>query len=344
MGEYVRHELGQFHALKKNLPLMVVGRDPFPHCVEIHPTDFCNQACSYCFHGGVGEDVSRRGEMLSVAEYRDLVDELAGAGVCEVSVSGGGEPMFYLGIGEVLGHIARSPLDLRLVTNANVIPDDAVPALMDAAEVRVSIDSVNSAVYNEQRGMRGGNLLDRTLKNLRMLVTTRERTGGRVRIACTFLVSELNQAEIEQFAAVLIGDVGVDTVVYKQDIYGRITFEDAEVRHRLDRVARDHGDRVEIRVEDIDDEIGGPCGVAYSKVAFNPYGELYSCCLGSQPGEKNGSLFGSLRAAGGFRKLWENSADSRRSMLFDGVSCQDCNHTDRLINVAVRAELDRVSV
>jgi MoaA/NifB/PqqE/SkfB family radical SAM enzyme len=335
----VRHEEKQFDALSRQIEALLQGGETYPHCVEIHPTDFCNQACSYCFHGGVGEDVSRRGEMFTVDDYCALVDELAEIGVEELSVSGGGEPLLYRGIGALLQHVVRSPLSLRVVTNANVIPPDAVDALTEAAEVRVSLDSVQPEVYNRQRGLRGGNLLGRTLNNLRQLRAARESSAGRVRLACTFLISDVNQHEIESFARTMLEDVGVDTVVYKQDIYGRIAADDPAVRHRLDELSRVYGDRVEARDEQLDEPIGGPCVVSYSKVAFNPYGELYSCCLGSQPGERNGLRFGSLRDFGGFRQLWAASAATRSSMVHEGVSCQDCNHTDRLINITARAAL-----
>jgi MoaA/NifB/PqqE/SkfB family radical SAM enzyme len=330
------HEQRQFDALEPKIRQLERGIEPYPHCVEIHPTDFCNQACSYCFHGGVGEDTSRRGELLTVPEYIRLVDELESLGVAEISVSGGGEPLLYRGIAEVLGHIAASRLALRLVTNGNHIPVEVMEELARADEVRVSIDSLKPDVYDRMRGLRGGNLLQRTLDNLRTLVQERHRLRGGSRVAATFLLSDVNLPELESFAKVLIEDIGVDSVVYKWDIYGRITTSDSSVQQRLRQIKEVYGTRVEIRGEIPDGPVAGPCVVPYVKVAFNPYGELYSCCLASQPGETNGSRLGSLRAAGAFHRLWTSATSERRSMRTRGVSCRDCNHTDRAINNAVR--------
>jgi MoaA/NifB/PqqE/SkfB family radical SAM enzyme len=325
-----------FDALDQTLADIAGGFEPFPSCVEIHPTDFCNQACSYCFHGGVGEDRSRREELLTVSEYCRLCDELVSLGVGEISVSGGGEPLLYRGIEEVLRHITSSHIKLRVVTNANHMSSETLQVLTLANEVRISIDSVKPDTYNFMRGLRGGNLLQRTLEHIHMLVQQRAQLRRTVKVACTFLISEPNLPEIETFSEVMIEGIGVDTVVYKSDIYGRVTSQDPLVGERLSRLRDKYGHRVEIRTELRDGPAAGPCIVPYLKVAFDPYGGLYSCCLGAQPGETNGLGFGSLRAAGSFQRLWDSAASKRTAMRTTGVSCKDCNHTDRALNNNLR--------
>lgn len=341
------HEQRQFDALAQTIDGLIRGHDTYPHCVEIHPTDFCNQACSYCFHGGAGEDTSRRAELLTPSEYLALIDELESLRVTELSVSGGGEPLLYRGIAELLARVAESALRLRLVTNANHMPDELLPSLVRADEVRVSIDSLSPATYNEMRGLRGGCLLERTLNNLRRLADARRRAGGQVRLACTFLVSDANLSEIESFAESLLEDVGVDVVVFKWDIYGpAAALQDPSLRARFRQLDKRFGAAVEVRGDRPTTPVAGPCVVPHFKVAFDPYGGLHSCCLGAQPGEVNGVELGSLRMAGSFGALWSSSAPMRLGMRTRGVGCRDCNHTDAAINRVFRAHelVDETSV
>ena len=153
------------------------------------------------------------------------------------------------------------------------------------------------------------------------------------------MVSDLNHYQIESFAATMLDDIGIDKVVYKQDIYGEIGIDDPSVSGRLESVRQRYGKRVDARMDDISGSPADPCVVPYIKVAFNPYGELYSCCLGAQPGEKNGVMLGSLASSGSFERLWFDSAPIRKSMLMPGVSCSHCNYTDRAINQIHRSRL-----
>jgi len=112
----------------------------------------------------------------------------------------------------------------------------------------------------------------------------------------------------------------------------------AGVDSQLKTAKLQHGDKVEIRPELPDFQTGLPCIVPYFKSAINPYGELYSCCLGAQPKEVNGYKLGNV--ADNIRKgktnpletVWKESRDIRLSML-KKVACTSCNFTDRNINL-----------
>lgn len=341
------HEAEQLERVEPTVEAVLGGEDQAPYCVEIHPTDFCNQRCGYCFHGGVGEDSSRRTEQLTIGEYVELFQDAEAMGVQEISISGGGEPFLSPSISGVLDWLSDSPLRTRIVTNGNYIPKDAIGGVLAADEIRFSIDATTAETYNQQRGMRSGNLLGRTLANMRTLVEERAAKASSLQIGATFLLSEVNLAEIEDFARLMLDEIGIDTVVYKYDIYNAMIPDGDRDKliSRLDALMSTYGPRVECREGVDDNNITGPCAMSYFKVALNPYGALASCCLGSQPGETNGVQLGSLRELGGLANLWASSETSRRNLLLgEGASCDSCNSTDQKINIIAREILVREGI
>lgn len=329
------HEQLQFDRIDAIASNVASGQDAMPVCLEVHPTDFCNQSCSYCFHGGNGEDIVRRPELLSGDDYRTLFAETERLGVQEVSVSGGGEPLLSPVIPEIVDSLVKSLLRTRIVSNGNYIPESIKSNLLLAEEIRFSLDTINPEVYSRTRRV-SGKLLERTIKNIRELVEQRDAAKSSLSVGATFIISPDNNHEIADFADYLLDDVGIDSVIYKHDIYSNDSVA-AATEKRLQDTKNRHGSAVEVRSVVDHEDIAGACYVPYFKVALNPYGQLYSCCLGSQPGENNGKEFGSLKTAGSLEALWRQSAHIRRDMLLGaGMNCTDCNHTDQAINSKAR--------
>ncbi len=340
---FTPHEQLQIDAIESVLSARDLGQDPAPIVVEVHPTDLCNHRCSYCFHGGVGNDATRRNEMLSVDQYSDLFDEAEEMGVQEISVSGGGEPFLYKGIDRLLSNLGSRTMRTRLITHGNQIPEEVDQYLLDIDELRFSIDTTNQQEYNRIRGLHEDNpAVSKTLANMRRIVDVRESaTDPRLQINATAILGRINSnpESVQKTANYLLGSLGIDRLVYKQDIYGIIKPDDsqiAELQEVLNSLTNIYGDALVIRTnEELTRITGNPCIVPYFKIALNPYGEVFSCCLASQPDDPNGELFGSLEANNGsFRSLWESSKHSRDKLL-EGVKCTDCNHTDRTINARI---------
>lgn len=338
------HENRQFERVESVISSIVDGKDLAPYCIEVHPTDFCNQACSYCFHGGEGEDASRRNEQLTLGEYVQLFQEAEELGVSEISISGGGEPFLDPNISEILDWLSTSPLRTRIVTNGNFIPHTALSGVLAADEIRFSVDAVNPETYNTQRGMKGGNLLNRTISNIQMLVNERAKTDSILNIGATFLLTDINMDEIEDFAELMLNELGIEKVIYKYDIYSiNVPSTRDQLETRLTRLKELFGEKVEYRNGVDKQQIVGPCAVPFFKVAFNPYGELASCCLGSQPGEENGVQLGSLKEYNDLEGLWQASSTIRQNLLLgEGANCKDCNKTDQAINISARVILKEI--
>ncbi len=315
--------------------------DPYPSCIEIYPTDICNQRCSYCFHGGEGfgkqRDIKR---FMQVEDYAVLFKEMADLNIDILSISGGGEPFLFKGIVGVIDQAIANNLRVRIVTNGNFISPEAIDRILQCEEIRFSIDTPDPETYSRIRKI-PASLHQKTLDNIVGLVEARQQRGGNVDIGSTCIIGSDNVAQLTQFADLMLDQLGIDKVVFKYDIYGEFA-ADASYRAGVDSQLKtaklQHGDKVEIRPELPDFQTGLPCIVPYFKSAINPYGELYSCCLGAQPKEVNGYKLGNV--ADNIRKgktnpletVWKESRDIRLSML-KKVACTSCNFTDRNINL-----------
>jgi hypothetical protein len=184
-------------------------------------------------------------------------------------------------------------------------------------------------------------LLNKTLENIKSVVDARNTRGTDLQIGATFIVNSHNQDQIQDFASVLIGQIGIDKIIYKYDIYGQYVphGDISVVIDSLKQAKQLWGMKIDVR--NILDEFipGPPCIVPYFKSVVNPYGDVYSCCLGAQPGEVNGYFLGNISESltqhgkNGFAMVWKNSKLVRDEML-KGVKCVDCNFTDREINRA----------
>lgn len=339
----MKHEA--FMHMKKDEIFWKIGKDmdPLPLCIEIHPTDFCNQGCVYCFgankcRGGV--EISQRGRYLTLSEYSALFREMKALGIRDVSISGGGEPFLSPDIDGIFDTAYTNNLRIRTVTNGNVLNASTFLKVLRTQEIRFSVDTPDPETYRKMRRV-SSQMLQITLDNIKRLVESRDSGKYPLEIGATCIICEDNAEQLEDLAKIMIGQLHVDHLIYKTDIYGKVKPSSMHkiVEGQLDRVSESFKDRIDIRPDLGSFVSGQPCVESHFKSVLNPYGELYSCCLGAQPGETNGIRYGDIKAEiregnpEPLRTVWERTKHIREIML-NGVSCTDCNFTDREINKA----------
>lgn len=337
----MRHEAELFSRTSEIFQKVDQKLDPYPSCIEIYPTDICNQRCLYCFHGGEGFGKERDiKKFMQVEDYAVLFKEMTNLNINTLSIAGGGEPFMFKGIVDVIDQAIANNLRVRIVTNGNFISSEAIDKILQCEEIRFSVDTPDPETYSKMRKV-SPRLHQRTLDNITKLVEQKKQRGGNVDIGSTCIIGPDNAAQLIQFADLMLGQLGIDKVVFKHDIYGEFAADEssrAEINSQLNVARERYGDKVEIRSELPDFKTGFPCVVPHFKSAINPYGELYSCCLGAQPKEINGYKLENI--ADSIRKgktnpleiVWKESRGTRLSMLKQ-VACTSCNFTDRNINL-----------
>lgn len=326
-GAYVVDELG-------------MGHDPYPRTIEIHPTDICNHRCAYCFHGGTGFDPKRLADILPVDTYSALFDEMSRLGIENLSIAGGGEPFLDARLDSLLAAAHSAGLDVRLVTHGNRVRGQVLEQVLSCREIRFSVDALYPTTYARLRGVNGA-LLGDTFTNISDLIRLRNSRRTRLSIGVSFLVCADNVTEVEAFCSSMLA-LGVDAIVIKHDIYGVHRVSQGDWAALRNRVSELNSPRIEIRSEINRPDVNGRCYAPHFMVVLNPYGEIFSCALGSQPRETNGYCLGTLSTST-FAQVWRSSSPIREEMRTRGVSCTSCNHTDvennRLMRRATRGGL-----
>jgi MoaA/NifB/PqqE/SkfB family radical SAM enzyme len=341
MGAIVlRHERSQFGYLADLAATLGGGKgDPLPRGVEIHPTDVCNHRCDYCFHGGTGFDPRRAHQTLSLENYIDLFGQMAELGIRSLSIAGGGEPLGDRRTRDIVEHAHKLALDVRIVTHGNLLSAELDDTILRCREIRVSVDAIFPETYEKIRHVPGKKLYT-TLQNITRIIRKRNAGTSNLNIGVSFLISEYNYSEVEEFCLNFLR-LGIDAIVIKHDIYDIYTTSGAkwdEIRERLSKI---DDVRLEIRPRLRSEILGHPCIIPYVQVVANPYGDIFSCPLGSQPGEKNGYCLGNIKRQT-LLNLWQGSRAIRQNLRVRGVSCTRCNSTDAEINQKFRSLVQKV--
>lgn len=331
----MKHEEAQNAHVAHVVAELTAGHDPYPRTIEIHPTDLCNHRCAYCYHGGIGFDPKKQADILTLADYEAIFGEMRKVGIQNLSIAGGGEPLLDPRLGSILALADTAGLDIRLVTHGNLVRGQILERVLSLREIRFSIDALYPSTYALLRQVHGA-LLNDTFKNLADLIRLRTARRADLSVGVSFLVSKHNAEDLVPFCASVLA-LGVDAVVIKHDIYGLHNLPHDEWVALRGRLLDLHDSRIDVRDEINRLRVKGPCYAPHFMVVLNPYGDVYSCALGSQPGEENGYLLGNLRN-GTLEQVWQSSNHIRAKMRTAAVRCTSCNHTDIEINGLIRRD------
>jgi radical SAM protein with 4Fe4S-binding SPASM domain len=141
-----------------------------PETVHVAITTRCNFSCPGCY-------VPRREgkSELTVADWCDLIAQWAQMRVLQLAV-GGGEPLLYDGLFEVLARAREQGLVANLTTNGTLLDGDAVRHLQQAGVARVNVSWNSPGGDDWSRGRAASRalrlLLDSTIQvGVNLLVT-----------------------------------------------------------------------------------------------------------------------------------------------------------------------------
>jgi len=171
------------------------GATAGPAHAELDLTDRCNVACYFCNQ----QDV-RTSEQLPLERVRELVDELVEGGLRSVRLAGGGDPLAYRGIEQVLDRLEEREVVVDNVTTNGALLGPEIARRLAAPgrcrEVLFSLNAVDAADYHRMMQVKP-ETFDRVLANVRGLVAARD---GRAqpRVVVQFLVDRDNYRRLAE--------------------------------------------------------------------------------------------------------------------------------------------------
>jgi MoaA/NifB/PqqE/SkfB family radical SAM enzyme len=114
-----------------------------PIYVRIKPTNRCNHHCFYCVYepsfSGIHPGMNRRDE-IPYPKMVEILKNFKDMGVKAVTYSGGGEPLIYPQIENILQKTLDFNINLSIITNGQKLNGESAKILSNAFWVRVSAD------------------------------------------------------------------------------------------------------------------------------------------------------------------------------------------------------------
>jgi AdoMet-dependent heme synthase len=296
-------------ALENNIPLSV----------QLDLTYRCNERCVHCYL-----DHHDHGEMTT-AEIKDLLDQMAAAGVFYLTISGG-EIMMRRDFFELLEHARLRTFCIKLKTNGILIGKkeaDRIKAL-GVESVQISIYSHIPEVHDAITKL-PGSLAD-SIQAIRRL----RAHGIHVIMANVLMIQNVNDyMGVRALAAELGAQFIVDPTITPMMDGDRgildLNVDEAALREVFRNEALGGGNVEEFCApplgpgEDNMDQL--PCSAGHTACYVSPYGDVYPCVQFPLPS-------GNVRQMK-FVDIWRDSPqlnEVRTIKLRDMPTCSQCTH------------------
>ena len=146
----------KFLKFKEHLQGLEDGRVVAPVHIRVKPTNHCNHNCWYCAYRtdelALGDEMNVKDsipEIRMLALAREFVD----VGVKAVTFSGGGEPLLYKPLPDVIDILAEGGIRVAALTNGSNLKGRVSDAFArHGTWIRISLDAWDNPSYVKSRG------------------------------------------------------------------------------------------------------------------------------------------------------------------------------------------------
>jgi radical SAM protein with 4Fe4S-binding SPASM domain len=289
-----------------------------PISVHLDVTYRCNERCVHCYL-----DHEDHGEMTT-AEIKDVLDQLAEAGVFFLTFSGG-EVFLRRDFFELLEHARRLLFNVKIKTNAVMIREAEAQRLraLGVDTIQISVYSHRPEIHDAITKLPGS--FDRSIKAIRFMLDQ----GLKVTMANVLMTWNRHDGDgVQQLAAELGANYTVDpTITPKMDgdtsiLSLRIPGEElADVFHNPALVPNMEEFCAPPKPVSDDDLESYSCSAGHSFCYISPYGDVYPCVQFPLPS-------GNVRRQK-FLDIWNHSPELnevRSIKARDLTTCSSCSH------------------
>ncbi len=302
-----------------------------PIYVRVKPTNRCNHHCYYCAYDSENPNIQKFGrkDEIPYSKLMKIIDDFRDMGVKAVTYSGGGEPLVYPNIEDILERTLRYKIDLSMITNGQKLNGRRAELLKSAKWIRVSLDSCNSKIFAETRRVPESFFYQLT-NNLEEF--TKSKPASCV-LGINFVVQEKNFLEVYN-SIKLFRNLGVENI----KISPRHIPEGSEKDHEplkekvIEQINKAKEEIKGIEIND-DYENGIKLSIAnerrYSRCyimqtipAIGADQNVYFCHDKAWIGKENGVL-GSIKKQS-FKQLWFSRETAEKFVNFNPI--QECKH------------------
>ncbi|MDO8607007.1 MAG: radical SAM protein [Phaeospirillum sp.] len=193
-----------------HMEALKAGQVVAPVHIRIKPINHCNHSCWYCAYRAdnlqLGEDMNLR-DRIPEDKISEIVTDVISMGVKAVTFSGGGEPLLYKGLPEVVERLAKGGVKVATLTNGANLKGRMADAFAEHGTwIRVSLDGWDDASYGAARSIPEGHFT-RLIDNMRAFAARKSNCV----LGVSFIVGRDNHTHIREMCE-LLKDVGVNHV------------------------------------------------------------------------------------------------------------------------------------
>lgn len=297
------------------------GKTSAPVNVEIDVSNRCSRGCLFCHFAYThtrGPLAGKRdkpsgsidsGDLMDVRLARDILTQLAQAGVKSVTWTGGGEPTLHPQFNEIIKHAHQEGLEQGMYSHGGHIDAERAALLKQwFTFVYVSLDECTRDNYKSIKGVDG---FEPVLSGIRHLVAAE----GKATVGIGFLLANRNVDDVDMMVSLGRG-LGVDyvqfrpIVAYEQSAPGQQVEDTTWINRAIINLRKYAGDEFvqadPWRFEQYRDWQGHgykTCHWSALQTVITPNGRVWRC---TNKREYPDGLLGNL-AVEPFARIWERS-------------------------------------
>lgn len=219
----------KFLKFKDNLEFLKQGEISAPVHIRVKPTNHCNHHCWYCAYRNdelsLGDEMFEK-DSIPASKMFALAHEFVEMGVKAVTFSGGGEPLLYKPLPDVIDVLAAGGVRIAALTNGSNLKGRVADALAkNATWVRISLDAWDDQSYTKSRGAKahGFSIL---IDNIQKFTARNSQCV----LGISFIVGQENHNKIFEVSE-LLKNCGVNHV----KISGAVVGNDAKLNNAYHR-------------------------------------------------------------------------------------------------------------
>lgn len=247
------------------------GENPFPITVELDVTNVCNHHCPECV-GRYFQDKNYDSLPLKLA--REIVRQLAHVQVCGLIFTGGGEPLCYPRLKELITLARKLGLDIGFITNGSLITDDIAKTLLrNCTWIRVSLDAASQELFEKIHGL-NGYAFDRVIENINLLTKTKKRLKSHTTVGIGYLTSDFTKDDMYRMT-LLSKKLGVDYLQFRPlqiHLNGKFAYRRMDIAREIEKCLRHSNEKFKVLYSQH----------KYEMMRDKDYGRNYKKCYGHQ--------------------------------------------------------------
>lgn len=311
-----------------------------PKMIRINPIGFaCTNACPMCWR--LMKKISDRGGMrkseLKYEKYKQILNDLPFT-VSKIEIVGGGEPLLFPRICELIRDIKEKKFFGSLITNGVVMNKKIASSLIDKKWnlVRISINSGTKEVYSV---VNGANYFDKVVQNIENLIKNRG-IDNFPKIGLHFVLQKTNYFDLSNFfnlaETLKVDFINLDTLIH--DSKKELLLSNKEIKtviknlkklkqtftleHNIDEAISKLKTNGSIRNKNY--FLNKYCQIVQSSIDVDSEGNVVPCCMAY--GEKISKKI----ANSSISKIWKSNWSFRRRLKqgkFEAFCYKKCNYS-----------------